>query len=173
MIALAGIVAVGVLLLAAWKLNPSSDRQQPPLPPVPGKTSTGVSGLNQSSYQATKAQQTAADKKNHVTVAPKTKPVTLRVDATTAKGSWIVIRRLSDPTKIVFQNTLVGPNHIGGKMQHDPKGYLITAACNPTALSLTVNGTMFALGSGDGPWKVTSAGVVPTRAPAGIPAGGC
>src|SRR2546421_1712792 len=30
MIALAGIVAVGVLLLAAWKLNPSSDQAPPP-----------------------------------------------------------------------------------------------------------------------------------------------
>ena len=40
------------------------------------------------------------------------------------------------------------PAHIGGRVQHDPKGYLITSACNPTALTLTVNGKMFALGSG-------------------------
>ena len=33
LIALAGIVAVGVLLLAAWKLNPSSDQPASPLPP--------------------------------------------------------------------------------------------------------------------------------------------
>ena len=41
LIALAGIVAVGVLLLAAWKLNPSSDRPAAPLPPATPTTTTG------------------------------------------------------------------------------------------------------------------------------------
>jgi cytoskeleton protein RodZ len=173
MIALAGIVAVGVLLLAAWKLNPSSDRQQPPMPPSTAKTSTSGSGLSPSSYPVSQSQKKAKDQADHVAVAPTTKPVTLRVDATTAKGSWLVIRRLSDPTKIVYQSTLTAPNHIGGRMQHDPKGYLIAAACNPTGVALTVNGKPFTLGTGSGPWKVTSAGVVTTRAPAGVPSGGC
>ena len=42
LIALAGIVAVGVLLLAAWKLNPSSDRPNAPLPPPVTVTTTAT-----------------------------------------------------------------------------------------------------------------------------------
>ena len=46
-------------------------------------------------------------------------------------------------------------------MQKDPKGYLITAACNPTALTLTINGDMYTLDSSTGPWQITSKGLVP------------
>ncbi len=42
LIALAGIVAVGVLLLAAWKLNPSTDRPAAPLPPATPTTTSGL-----------------------------------------------------------------------------------------------------------------------------------
>ena len=57
-------------------------------------------------------------------------------------------------------------------MQKDPKGYLITAACNPGSLTLTVNDKTFML-SGKGPWRVTSTGIVSTRMPAGLPPSGC
>ena len=172
LIALAGIVAVGVLLLAAWKLNPSSDRPAAPLPPATPTTTTGsTSQGNPSSFQVQKDQHAAQAKKNHTNLAPAVKAVSLRIDIVAGHKSWLVVRRLSNPKKIVYQNTLAGPGHIGGKVQHDPKGYLITSACNPTALTLTVNGKMFALGPGSGPWKVTAKGVVSTRAPAGIPTG--
>jgi cytoskeletal protein RodZ len=172
LIALAGIVAVGVLLLAAWKLNPSTDRPAAPLPPATPTTTTGsTSQGNPSSFQVQKDQHAAQAKRNRTTVAPAVKPVSLRVDIATGHQSWLVVRRLSNPKKIVYQNTLASPAHIGGRVQHDPKGYLITSACNPTALTLTINGKMFALGPGSGPWKVTAKGVVSTRAPAGIPSG--
>jgi cytoskeletal protein RodZ len=173
LIALAGIVAVGVLLLAAWKLNPSTDRPAAPLPPVTPTTTTGSTNQgNPSSFQVQKDQAAAqAKRKNHTSLTPAVKAVSLRIDIAAGHKSWLVVRRLSNPKKIVYQNTLAGPGHIGGTVQHDPKGYLISSACNPTALTLTVNGKMFALGSGGGPWKVTAKGVVATRAPAGIPSG--
>jgi hypothetical protein len=118
-----------------------------------------------------KDQHAAQAKKNHANVAPAVKAVSLRIDIVAGHKSWLVVRRLSNPKKIVYQNTLTAPAHIGGTVQHDPKGYLISSACNPTVLTLTVNGKMFALGSGGGPWKVTANGVVATRAPAGIPSG--
>jgi cytoskeletal protein RodZ len=176
LIALAGIVAVGVLLLAAWKLNPSSNRPTAPLPPaVSSSTTQAPSGGNPSSYNVQKAQEkTQTQEANRATaiITPKVHPVSIRVAATTSTGSWLVIRRLSNLKTIVFQNTLTSPGHIGGKMQHDPKGYLITAACNPGSLSLMVNGKPYML-SGTGPWKVTADGVVTTRAPAGVPTSGC
>jgi cytoskeletal protein RodZ len=173
LIALAGIVAVGVLLLAAWKLNPSSDRPTTPLPPATPTTSTGSTNQgNPSSFQVQKSQKAAIAKtKARTDLAPKVKPVTLRIDVSSGEKSWLVVRRLSDPKKIVYQNTLSAPAHIGGRVQHDAKGYLIASACNPTALTLTVNGKMFGLGPGGGPWKVTAKGVVSTRAPAGIATG--
>ena len=132
LIALAGIVAVGVLLLAAWKLNPSSDRPAAPLPPATPTTTTGsTSQGNPSSFQVQKDQHAAQAKKNHTHVAPAVKAVSLRIDIVAGHKSWLVVRRLSNPKKIVYQNTLAGPGHIGGKVQHDPKGYLITSACNP------------------------------------------
>jgi cytoskeleton protein RodZ len=176
LIALAGIVAVGVLLLAAWKLNPSSDRPTAPLPPpVSSSTQQTPSGGNPSSYNVQKQQEkTVAKQANRakVIITPTVHPVSIRVAATTSTGSWLVIRRLSNLKTIVFQNTLTSPGHIGGKMQKDPKGYLITAACNPGSLSLMVNGKPYML-SGQGPWKVTADGVVTTRAPAGVPTSGC
>jgi cytoskeletal protein RodZ len=173
LIALAGIVAVGVLLLAAWKLNPSTDRPAAPLPPATPTTTIGsTSQGNPSSFQVQKDQHAAqAKKKDRTNLTPAVKPVSLRIDIATGHKSWLVVRRLSNPKKIVYQNTLTAPAHIGGTVQHDPKGYLISSACNPTVLTLTVNGKMFALGSGGGPWKVTANGVVATRAPAGIPSG--
>jgi cytoskeleton protein RodZ len=174
LIALAGIVAVGVLLLAAWKLNPSSERPAAPLPPptTTGKTAADNAG-NPAAYPTLKKQKAAIDKKTHKTVTPTVKPVTLRIDVSPGQRSWLVVRRLSDPKKIVYSNTLVAPEHIGGTVQHDPKGYLIMSACHATELTLTVNGKMYGLGAGSGPWKVTAKGVVATRAPAGLPAGGC
>ena len=174
LIALAGIVAVGVLLLAAWKLNPSSDRPNAPLPP-PVTSSTQQTPQNPSSYNNVQQQEkTVAKKANRakVIITPKVHPVSIRVEATTATGSWLVIRRLSNLKTVVFQNTLTAPNHIGGKMQKDPKGYLITAACNPGSLTLMVNGQQYSL-SGTGPWRVTAGGVVTTHAPAGVPTSGC
>ena len=79
LIALAGIVAVGVLLLAAWKLNPSSDRPAAPLPPATPTTTTGsTSQGNPSSFQVQKDQHAAQAKKNHANVAPAVKAVSLR-----------------------------------------------------------------------------------------------
>ncbi len=152
-------------------MNPSSDRPAAPLPPVTPTTTTGsTSQGNPSSFQVPKDQTAAQAKKNHANVAPAVKPVSLRIDIATGHKSWLVVRRRSNPKKIVYQNTLTAPGHIGGRVQHDPKGYLISSACNPT-------------GDADGqrqdvrarvrrrPWKVTAKGVVATRAPAGIPTG--
>ena len=84
------------------------------------------------------------------------------------------MRRLSDVKHIIYEHVLASPDHIGGRMQKDPKGYLITAACNPIALTLTVNGKMYTLDPANtGPYKITSKGLVATRAPAGVPTGGC
>ena len=174
LIALAGIVAVGVLLLAAWKLNPSSDRPSTPIPPPDTSTSKLSDGANPSGYTAVQAQ--AADKKAKERAASLTAPlhpVTLRVDIAPGQKSWLVIRRLSNLQQVVYQNVLSAPAHIGGRVQKDTKGYLITAACNPTALTLMVNGKMATLDASNGPWKITSKGVVTTRAPAGVPSGGC
>ena len=99
-------------------------------------------------------------------------PVWIRVTATTKLGSFLVIRRLSDTTKVVYENVLKAPDKIGGKVQKDTKGYLITAACNPGSLDLMVNGKPFSL-SGSGPWKVTYTGIVTTRMPQGLPPSGC
>lgn len=174
LIALAGIVAVGVLLLAAWKLNPSSDQPASPMPPS-ATGNTGIpSGANPAGVAVQKRQ--AADKLKQAQrsdLTPKTHPVTLRIDIATGKQSWLVVRRLSDLKHVVYEHVLSSPDHIGGKMQKDPQGYLITAACNPTALTLMINGDMYTLDSGKGPWKVTSKGLVATRAPAGVPTGGC
>jgi hypothetical protein len=42
------------------------------------------------------------------------------------------------------------------------------------ALTLTVNGQMYTLDpANSGPYKITWKGLVPTRAPAGVPTGGC
>jgi Helix-turn-helix domain len=175
LIALAGIVAVGVLLLAAWKLNPSSDQPAPPMPPAnTGKTSvpTGANPASLSTIKAqTKVKDAAAARSN---LAPKVHPVTLRIDIASGQQSWLVVRRLSDLTHPIFEHVLASPAHLGGKMQKDRKGYLITAACNPAALTLTVNGQMYTLDPANpGPYKVTWKGLVPTRAPAGVPTGGC
>jgi cytoskeletal protein RodZ len=171
LIALAGIVAVGVLLLAAWKLNPSSSAPATQVPP-PLTTQTSTTSLgNPASAQNVKAQQKEVDKKaNRATniLKPKAHPVWMQVSVTSQTGSYLEIRRLSDPAKVVFQNTLVGSRKIGGKVQHDTKGYLITAACNAPVVSLVVNGKTFGL-SGNGPWKVTYQGIVKTRLPAGVP----
>jgi Helix-turn-helix domain len=174
MIALAGIVAVGVLLLAAWKLNPSSDQAPPPIPPA-NTTKTNVpAGANPAGLQTQKQQQQQVLKKaRQADLTPKTHPVSLRINIATGEKSWLIIRRLSDPRQVVYQNVLSSPSHIGGKVQTDTKGYLITAACNPTSLTLMVNGKMFTLDPSNGPWKITYKGVVKTRAPAGVPSGGC
>ena len=175
MIALAGIVAVGVLLLAAWKLNPSSD--QPPAPMPPAVTgNTGVpSGANPAGTAVVNHQ--AKDKlkqAQRADLTPKVHPVTLRIDIAKGQQSWLVVRRLTDLKHVVYEKVLSSPNHIGGKMQKDTKGYLITAACNPVALTLTVNGQMYTLDpANSGPYKITWKGLVPTRAPAGVPTGGC
>jgi hypothetical protein len=175
LIALAGIVAVGVLLLAAWKLNPSSD--QPPAPMPPAVTdSTGVpTGANPAGTAVVNHQ--AKDKlkqAQRADLTPKTHPVTLRIDIAKGKQSWLVVRRLTDLKHVVYEHVLSSPDHIGGKMQKDTKGYLITAACNPVALTLTVNGQMYTLDpANSGPYKITWKGLVPTRAPAGVPTGGC
>jgi hypothetical protein len=175
LIALAGIVAVGVLLLAAWKLNPSSDQQPPPMPPAnTGKTSvpTGANPASLSTIKAqTKLKDAAANRSN---LAPKVHPVSLRIDIASGQQSWLVVRRLSDLTHPIFEHVLAAPAHLGGAMQKDRKGYLITAACNPAALTLTINGRMYTLDPADtGPYKVTWKGLVQTRAPAGVPTGGC
>jgi hypothetical protein len=174
LIALAGIVAVGVLLLAAWKLNPSSDQPASPLPP-PATGSTGIpSGANPAGQAVQTAQaKDKAEKAQRADLTPKPHPVTLRIDIATGKQSWLVVRRLSDVKHVIYEHVLSSPDHVGGKMQKDPKGYLITAACNPTALTLTINGDMYTLDSSTGPWKITSKGLVPSRAPAGVPTGGC
>jgi hypothetical protein len=175
LIALAGIVAVGVLLLAAWKLNPSSD--QPPAPMPPAVTdSTGVpTGANPAGTAVVNHQ--AKDKlkqAQRADLTPKTHPVTLRIDIAKGKQSWLVVRRLTDLKHVVYEHVLSSPDHIGGTMQKDTKGYLITAACNPVALTLTVNGQMYTLDpANSGPYKITWKGLVPTRAPAGVPTGGC
>jgi cytoskeletal protein RodZ len=177
MIALAGIVAVGVLLLAAWKLNPSSDQAPPPIPPADTSTATGTPpGANPSSYGVTKAQRkdkaaTAA----RTDLTPKVQPVTLRIDIAQGQQSYLTVRRLSNLQKVIYQRVLSSPDHIGGTMQKDPKGYLITAACNPSSLTLLINGQMYTLDSANtGPYKITAkGGLVPTRAPAGVPSGGC
>jgi cytoskeleton protein RodZ len=178
LIALAGIVAVGVLLLAAWKLNPSSDRPNTPMPPpvtVTKQVGTAGGG-NPSSYsQQQKQEKALAVKAKRATtiLTPKLHPVTLRIDVTGGEASWLVIRRLSNLKKIVYQSVLKAPSHIGGKMQKDPKGYLVAVACNPAAISLTVNGKPYGLSGTTGPWRVTADGVVPTRVPAGVPVSGC
>ncbi len=159
LIALAGIVAVGVLLLAAWKLNPSSDRPNAPLPPPVTDDAARPSAANPRAARTRCSSGQQAKKANRATViiTPKVHPVSIRVKATTATGSWLVIRRLSNLKTVVYQNTLTAPDHIGGKMQKDPKGYLITAACNPGSLTLMVNGKPYIL-SGKGPWRVTTDG---------------
>jgi hypothetical protein len=175
LIALAGIVAVGVLLLAAWKLNPSSDQAPPPIPPSQ-TANTGIpSGANPAGQQVQKTQAAAKAKKaQRSDLTPKAHPVTLRIDIAAGKQSWLVIRRLSDVKHVIYERVLASPDHIGGKMQTDPKGYLITAACNPVALTLMVNGNMYTLDPANtGPYKITWKGLVPTRAPAGVPTGGC
>jgi cytoskeletal protein RodZ len=175
MIALAGIVAVGVLLLAAWKLNPSTDRPNPPIPPVQSVTSGSPTDANPMGYATVKQQAEDKLRKQHATdLTPKAKPVSLRIDVAAGQKSYLVIRRLSNLQKVVFENVLSAPAHLGGKVQKDPKGYLITAACNPAALTLMVNGQMFTLDPANtGPYKVTSKGLVPTHAPAGIPHSSC
>jgi cytoskeletal protein RodZ len=173
LIALAGIVAVGVLLLAAWKLNPSTDQPASPIPP-PATGSTIPSGANPAGQVVQTAQKKAKLKdEQRSDLTPKTKPVTLRINIATGKQSWLVVRRLSDPTHPIFERVLASPDHVGGKMQKDAKGYLITAACNPTALTILINGDMYTLDSSKGPWQITSKGLVPTHAPAGVPTGGC
>ncbi|MEO9177047.1 MAG: helix-turn-helix domain-containing protein [Gaiellales bacterium] len=176
LIALAGIVAVGVLLLAAWKLNPSSDRPNAPLPPPVTVTKTSTAnGGNPSSYGNQKTQEKALvtrSKRATTLLVPTVHPVTLRVDVTTGEASWLVIRRLSNLKKVVYQNVLKAPAHLGGKVQKDPKGYLIAAACNAPALMLMVNGKQYSI-SGSGPWDVTAGGVVTTKVPAGVPTSGC
>jgi cytoskeletal protein RodZ len=176
MIALAGIVAVGVLLLAAWKLNPSSDQAPPPIPP-PGTSVTtgGTPGANPSSYPVTKAQQKDKQQNaNRADLTPTVHPVTLRIDIVQGQSSYLTVRRLSNLQKVIYQRVLSSPDHIGGAMQKDAKGYLITAACNPSALTLLINGQMYTLDAANtGPYKLTSKGLVPTRAPAGVPTGGC
>jgi cytoskeleton protein RodZ len=175
MIALAGIVAVGVLLLAAWKLNPSSDQPTVPMPPALTKTTSSVpGGANPASTMNQRAQEAARAKlaqKADLTVP--THPVSLRIDVSAGQKTYIVIRRLSDLKKVVYQNTLSAPDHLGGASQKDPKGYLITA-CNPAAITLMINKQMFTLVPGTtGPYKVTSTGLVPIRTPAGVPTGVC
>jgi hypothetical protein len=175
LIALAGIVAVGVLLLAAWKLNPSSSPPATQVPPPMNTSTKTTSSLgklgNPASAQTIKAQQNAQQAKlNRAAnvLKPKVHKVWLQVSTTGADGSYIEIRRLSN-LRLIYQNTLKGPhNTIGGKVQHDTKGYLISNACNVGAIHLVVNGQPFAL-SGQGPWKVTYLGVVTTRLPAGVP----
>jgi hypothetical protein len=175
LIALAGIVAVGVLLLAAWKLNPSSDQPPAPMPPAV----TGNTGVPPDSNPAGQAVQTHQAKAKLAQaqrgdLTPKTHPVTLRIDIDKGKKSWLVVRRLTDLKHVIYERVLASPDHIGGRMQQDAKGYLITAACNPVALTLTVNGQMYTLDPANtGPYKVTWKGLVPTRAPAGVPTGGC
>ncbi len=84
-----------------------------------------------------------------------------------------MVRRLSDVKHTIYDSTLAAPDHIGGRMQKDPKGYLIFA-CNPVALTLSVNGQMYTLDPANtGPYKVTWKGLVPTRAPAGVPTNAC
>jgi hypothetical protein len=176
LIALAGIVAVGVLLLAAWKLNPSSDRPTSPLPPAPSTTKPLVQQQgNPAGETNLKAQRQALATQNSraaTLLKKKVHVVSLRIDATTALGSWLEVRRLSNLKQIVFHNTLKAPDHIGGKMQKDPKGYLIASACNVGSLKITVNGMPYSLG-GSGPWKVTYQGIVHMRMPAGLPPSGC
>jgi cytoskeleton protein RodZ len=174
MIALAGIVAVGVLLLAAWKLNPSSDQAPPPIPPADTTHTNLPADSNPASLPVVKQQQKeVAQKARQSDLTPKAHPVSLRINIATGQKSWLIIRRLSDPQQVVYQNVLSSPAHIGGTVQKDTKGYLITAACNPTSLTLMVNGKMFTLDSSNGPWKITYKGVVKTRVPAGVPSGGC
>jgi len=175
MIALAGIVAVGVLLLAAWKLNPSSDQAPPPIPP-PNTTHTNVPpGANLAGAAAVKEQQRAkARKARQADLTPRAHPVSLRINVANGQKTWLVIRRLSDLQQVVYRNVLAAPAHLRGKVQKDTKGYLITAVCNPAALTLMVNGNMYTLDPANtGPYKVTYKGLVPTRAPAGVPTGGC
>jgi hypothetical protein len=174
MIALAGIVAVGVLLLAAWKLNPSSDQAPPPIPPADTTHTNLPADSNPASLPVVKQQQKeVAQKARQSDLTPKAHPVSLRINIATGQKSWLIIRRLSDPQQVVYQNVLTSPAHVGGRVQKDTKGYLITAACNPTSLTLMVNGKMFTLDSSNGPWKITYKGVVKTRVPAGVPSGGC
>jgi hypothetical protein len=174
MIALAGIVAVGVLLLAAWKLNPSSDQAPPPIPPVATTHTNVPAGSNPAGPAVVKQQQLAKLKKaRQADLTPKAHPVSLRINIATGQKTWLIIRRLSDLQQVVYQNVLTSPAHVGGRVQKDTKGYLITAACNPTSLTLLVNGQMFTLDASNGPWKITYKGVVKTRAPAGVPSGGC
>jgi hypothetical protein len=175
LIALAGIVAVGVLLLAAWKLNPSSDQAPPPIPPSQTGNTGIPSGANPAGAAVLKKQTAEKVKKaQRSDLTQKTHPVTLRIDIAAGKQSWLVIRRLSDVKHVIYEHVLASPDHIGGKMQKDPKGYLITAACNPVALTLMVNGNMYTLDpANSGPYKITWKGLVPTRAPAGVPTGGC
>jgi cytoskeletal protein RodZ len=174
LIALAGIVAVGVLLLAAWKLNPSSDTPSSPLPPPVSSTSRQPQG-NPASAGNIKKQTEAQDKKAQratTLVQGQKHPVWLRVTATTKLGSFLTIRRLSNVKQVVYEKVLKSPDSIGGKVQKDDKGYLITAACNPASLSLVVNGKPFSI-SGTGPWEVTYTGIVTTRMPQGLPPSGC
>jgi cytoskeletal protein RodZ len=173
LIALAGIVAVGVLLLAAWKLNPSSEPSNP-LPPPVSSTSRAPLG-SPSSATNVKEQQRAKDRtanRAKTLVQGQKHPVWIRVESTSKLGSFLVIRRLSNIKTIVYQAVLKSPAKIGGKVQKDDKGYLITAACNPGSLNLVVNGKPFSI-SGTGPWEVTYTGIVTTRMPQGLPPSGC
>ncbi len=146
------------------------------MPPAStGKTSVPT-GANPASVANLKAQTKGEGRqsRNRSNLTPKVHPVTLRIDIASGQSSWLVVRRLSDVTHPIFEHVLTSPAHLGGKMQKDKKGYLITAACNPAALTLTVNGQMYTLDPANpGPYKVTWKGLVPTRAPAGVPTGGC
>ena len=117
LIALAGIVAVGVLLLAAWKLNPSSDRPAAPLPPATPTTTTGsTSQGNPSSFQVQKDQHAAQAKKNHTNVAPAVKPVSLRIDI--VDGAQVLARR--PPSLQPEEDRL--PEHAGRARPHRRQG---------------------------------------------------
>ena len=117
LIALAGIVAVGVLLLAAWKLNPSSDRPAAPLPPATPTTTTGsTSQGNPSSFQVQEDEHAAQAKKNHTHVAPAVKAVSLRIDIVV--GAQVLARR--PPSLQPEEDRL--PEHAGRARPHRRQG---------------------------------------------------
>ena len=144
-------------------------------PAVTGNT--GVpSGANPAGTAVVNRQaKDKLQKAQRADLTPRTHPVTLRIDIAKGQQSWLVVRRLTDLKQVVYEHVLSSPDHIGGKMQKDTKGYLITAACNPAAL--TLHGQRPDVHARPAPTagrtRSRAKGLVPTRAPAGVPTGGC
>jgi cytoskeleton protein RodZ len=158
MVALAGIVAVAVLFFVAWRFGGEKASPPPPVNPPTQPVQTKPARARNPSLpppqQTTTITAKTRKKKAHKTV----KPVILTIKATRGR-TWIVVKHGASG-QVIFSDVLELGDHRSFNWK---AGFTIQDVPNYTYVDVVVNGKTYHL-SGEGPFRVTTAGLRPAGA---------